>query len=193
MEETWLVVGLGNPGDSYRKTRHNVGFGVVDELASRHAVSLKTKRFRAVLGKGRIGSAPVLLAKPQTYMNRSGDSVGPMAGWHRISTERILVVHDDLDLPVGRLKLKAGGGHGGHNGLRDLKRGLGNGEFLRVRVGIGRPHGPDDAHDHVLTSFRPDEHETVSTMIERAADAAEDILADGIRAAMNVHNTRGES
>ena len=193
MEETWLVVGLGNPGDSYRRTRHNVGFAVLDELASRHQVVLGSKRFRALSGKGRVAGRPVLLAKPQTYMNRSGDSVGVMAGWHRIPAERVLVVHDDLDLPLGRMKLKAGGGHGGHHGLRDLKRGLGSGEFLRVRVGIGRPVGADEAYDHVLTSFRPEEHETVSTMIERAADAAEVILADGVRAAMNVYNTRGES
>ncbi len=192
MDETWLVVGLGNPGESYRKTRHNLGFAVVDELASRHHVELRTKKFKAIFGKGRVAGCPVLLSKPQTYMNRSGQSVGVMAGWHRIPAARVLVVHDDLDLTLGRLKLKAGGGHGGHNGLRDIKVALGSSEFLRVRLGIGRPGGQDDASGHVLSSFRPEERERIEPMIARAADATEAILADGVRAAMNEYNTRGE-
>ncbi|MDP5878266.1 MAG: aminoacyl-tRNA hydrolase, partial [Dehalococcoidia bacterium] len=145
MDETWLVVGLGNPGESYRKTRHNLGFAVVDELASRHRLELRSQKFRSRFGKGRISGRPVLLSKPQTYMNRSGQSVGVMAGWHRIPAERVVVVHDDLDLTLGRMKLKAGGGHGGHNGLRDIRTALGSSEFLRVRLGIGRPDGQDDA------------------------------------------------
>jgi peptidyl-tRNA hydrolase, PTH1 family len=192
MDETWLVVGLGNPGESYRKTRHNLGFAVVDELASRHRLELRTQKFRARFGKGRISGRPVLLSKPQTYMNRSGQSVGVMAGWHRIPAERVVVVHDDLDLTLGRMKLKAGGGHGGHNGLRDIKTALGSSEFLRVRLGIGRPDGQDDASDHVLSSFRPEERELIEPIIGRAADATEAILADGVRTAMNVYNTRGE-
>ena len=115
-----------------------------------------------------------------------------MAGWHRIPAERVVVVHDDLDLTLGRMKLKAGGGHGGHNGLRDIRTALGSSEFLRVRLGIGRPDGQDDASDHVLSSFRPEERELIEPVIGRAADATEAILADGVRAAMNAYNTRGE-
>ena len=187
-----LVVGLGNPGAGYRKTRHNLGFAVVDELARRHSIDLKTKKFRAVYGYGTIGQRSVLLSKPQTYMNRSGDSVGVMAGWFHIPPEQVLVVHDDLDLDPGRLKLKAGGGHGGHNGLRDIIRALGSHEFLRVRMGIGRPRAQSGSTDHVLSSFHPDEKRDMEAMVERAADAVEMTLGEGIRASMNEYNTRDE-
>ncbi len=188
-----LLVGLGNPGTGYRKTRHNLGFEVVDRLARRHSVDLSRKRFKAVFGKGTISSEQVLLSKPQTYMNRSGDSVGVMAGWHKIAPKQVVVVHDDLDLELGRLRLKAGGGHGGHNGLRDITRALGSADFLRVRMGIGRPGQSDDASGHVLSTFRPEEAEVVEEMLERAADAAEMVLDDGITPAMNRYNTRGAS
>ncbi len=187
-----LVVGLGNPGAGYRNTRHNLGFAVVDELARRHGIDLKTKKFRAVYGSGTIGERSVLLSKPQTYMNRSGDSVGVMAGWFHIPPEQVLVVHDDLDLESGRLKLKAGGGHGGHNGVRDIMRAVGSAEFLRVRMGIGRPRAQSGSTDHVLSSFHPDEKAAVGGMVDRAADAVEMTLGEGIRASMNEYNTRGE-
>lgn len=187
-----LVVGLGNPGAGYRDTRHNLGFAVVDILARRHGIELRTKKFRAQYGSGTIADRPVLLSKPQTYMNRSGDSVGVMAGWFHIPPERVLVVHDDLDLEPGRLKLKAGGGHGGHNGLRDIVRALGSSEFLRVRMGIGRPSAQAGSTDHVLSSFQPEEKTLIEDVVERAADAVEMTLQEGIRASMNQYNTRGE-
>jgi peptidyl-tRNA hydrolase, PTH1 family len=190
MADRKLVVGLGNPGDSYRGTRHNLGFEVVDRLARRHAIAIRTKKFRAVFGNGNIGGTPVLLSKPQTYMNRSGQSVGVMAGWHRIPPASVVVVHDDLDLEVGRLKLKSGGGHGGHNGLRDIQTALGGPDFQRVRIGIGHPEGAVGATDHVLTRFRPDEKEAVERAVARAADAVEMILDQGIEASMNTYNTR---
>ena len=187
-----LVVGLGNPGTGYRNTRHNLGFAVVDTLARRHGIDVKIKKFRALYGNGTIGDRSVLLSKPQTYMNRSGQSVGVMAGWFHIPPEQVLVVHDDLDLEPGRLKLKAGGGHGGHNGVRDITTALGSSEFLRVRMGIGRPGVRNGSTDHVLGSFHPDEKPLMSDMVERAADAVEMTLDQGIKASMNEYNTRGE-
>ncbi len=190
MAERRLIVGLGNPGAAYRGTRHNLGFEVADRLARRHGITLRTKKFRAVYGSGTIGGTPVLLSKPQTYMNRSGQSVGVMAGWHRIPPASVIVVHDDLDLEVGRLKLKSGGGHGGHNGLRDITTALGGPDFQRVRIGIGHPDGRGDTTDHVLTRFRPDEKDDVERVVERATDAVEMILDQGIEASMNTYNTR---
>ncbi len=189
----WLIVGLGNPGAAYRNSRHNLGFEVVGRLAERHRIRLDRKRFKAIFGKGNVGGRPVLLSRPQTYMNRSGQSVGVMAGWHRVPAEQVIVIHDDLDLPLGRIRLKAGGGHGGHNGVRDIAKALGSPEFLRVRMGIGRPDPRADATDHVLSSFRPDEHDAVRRMLDLAADATEAILGDGLDAAMNRYNARAGS
>ena len=183
MDDRHLIVGLGNPGASYCDTRHNLGFAVVDTLARGHDISLDRKKFRAEYGRGTIRGQAVLLSKPQTYMNRSGQSVGVMAGWHRIPPQRVIVIHDDLDLDVGRLKLKSGGGHGGHNGLRDIQTALGSPEFQRVRMGIGR--SVQTATDHVLSRFHPDEREAVEQMVERASSAVESIRLDGIDKAMN--------
>jgi len=187
-----LVVGLGNPGARYRETRHNLGFQVADELARRHGIELGLKRFKALYGKGSIAHTSVLLSKPQTYMNRSGQSVGVMAGWHKIDPEDVIVIHDELDLELARIKVKIGGGHGGHNGIRDTRTALGSPEFVRVRIGIGRPDGPIDPADWVLQKFRPEEKEPARSAVDRAADAVETILAEGVTAAMNRYNTRGE-
>jgi len=186
-------VGLGNPGDGYRDTRHNLGFTVVDLLAQRHGIALRSRKFKARFGAGEVCGRKVLLSKPQTYMNRSGQSVGVMAGWHRIPPERVIVVHDDLDLELGRVKLKSGGGHGGHNGLRDIGTALGDAGFQRVRLGIDRPAGERDSTDHVLSRFRPEERPEVDRMVDRAADAVESILSRGIEPSMNEYNTRGGS
>lgn len=188
----FLVVGLGNPGARYRETRHNLGFQVADELARRHGIELGLKRFKAVYGKGSVSHTSVLLAKPQTYMNRSGQSVGVMAGWHKIPPEQIVVIHDDLDLELGRIKLKVAGGHGGHNGVRDVRVAIGDPGFTRVRIGIGRPDGPIDPADWVLHKFRPDEKDEARASIDRAADAVETILDEGVDAAMNRYNTKGD-
>lgn len=187
-----LVVGLGNPGARYRGTRHNLGFQVADELARRHGIELGLKRFKALYGKGSIAHSSVLLSKPQTYMNRSGQSVGVMAGWHKVPADRVIVIHDDLDLDLGRVKLKVGGGHGGHNGIRDVRAALGDPGFARVRIGIGRPDGPEDPAEWVLHKFRPDEQDAARASVDRASDAVEAILAEGIEAAMNRFNTKGE-
>jgi PTH1 family peptidyl-tRNA hydrolase len=183
----WLVVGLGNPGAEYARTRHNLGFRVVDELARRHGLGFRRTRYRAQEAGGAVGRAAVRLLKPQTYMNDSGFAVNRAAQFHRIPLERILVVHDDIDLPLGRLRLREGGSSGGNNGVKSVISHLRSPAFHRLKIGVGRPH-PDDAIDHVLSGFRPDEATVIEPALERAADAVELLLADGPTAAMNRFN-----
>jgi peptidyl-tRNA hydrolase, PTH1 family len=186
-----LVVGLGNPGREYAKNRHNLGFLVVELLADKTGAEPWRKKFSAEICKTRLGSEDALLLKPQTYMNLSGDSVQPCAAFHKIETAEILVVHDELDLPLGTVRLKLGGGHAGHNGLRSLIGRLGP-DFRRIRVGVGRPAADfrGDPADWVLTDFRPDEREIARQSVETAAEAVLDIAARGWQAAMNTRNTR---
>jgi len=184
-----LVVGLGNPGTRYERTRHNVGFDVVTALASRAGVDLKEKRFNARIGKGQLALKPVWLAQPQTWMNRSGDCVGPMAGYFKVPAEQVVVIHDELDLAFGVVKVKLGGGHGGHNGLRDIGSKLGNkAEYVRVRVGIGRPEGRMDPADWVLARWKPAQVKDLPWVVDRAADAVESVVRDGATEAMNRWN-----
>lgn len=184
----WLIVGLGNPVDEYRGTRHNVGFEVADELCERAATRFSEKKFKARVARGRLQGADCVLIEPQTYMNLSGESVGPAAGFYKVPTAEIIVVHDDLDLEVGRLKLKQGGGHGGHNGLRSLIEHLPDPSFLRVRVGIGRPPPKWDSADYVLGRFSKGDRELIDGAVKEAANAVETIIKDGLRRAMNVYN-----
>lgn len=181
----FLLVGLGNPGARYERTRHNVGFDVVELLADLHGIRIADKRFRARLGSGRIGEHKVWCVLPQTFMNVSGDSVGPMRGFYKVGLDEIVVVHDDLDLPFGAVKVKQGGGHGGHNGLRDLVKKLGGNGFVRVRVGVGRPEGPMGPADWVLARWTPEQGKEVPQILERAADAVEAVLELGTKEAMN--------
>jgi PTH1 family peptidyl-tRNA hydrolase len=184
----WLIVGLGNPGDEYKGTRHNVGFDVAEMLADRAGVALSDKKFKARLARARLAGQDVVLMKPGAFMNLSGESVGPAAGFFKVETQGIVVIHDDLDLEVGRLKLKQGGGHGGHNGLRSLMEHLPDPGFIRVRFGIGRPPPQWDPADYVLSRFKPAEREEVEAAKKEAADAVEAIIRDGLRLAMNVYN-----
>jgi PTH1 family peptidyl-tRNA hydrolase len=183
-----LVVGLGNPGNEYDGTRHNIGFEVAEELARRGGIRMGEKKFKAVLGKGTLAGESVVIMEPQTYMNLSGESVGPAAGFFKVAPEEIVVIHDDLDIECGRMKLKQGGGHGGHNGLRSLVRHLPSAEFVRVRVGIGRPPPRWDAADYVLSRFTGGERPAMDDAVTEAADAVEAIFRDGIRRAMNEFN-----
>jgi len=186
-----LVVGLGNPGADYQHTRHNVGADVIALLADRHGGSLKRSKERALVAEVRVGDHRVVLALPQTYMNLSGESVGLLVKRHGITdAERVVVVHDELDLPLGRVKVKRGGGLAGHNGLRSIKAHLHTDEFLRVRIGIGKPPTKEQGVDHVLRRPSKSERVELEIAVQEAADAVEAILADGVDAAMNRYNTR---
>ncbi len=186
-----LVLGLGNPGRRYARTRHNVGFHVVEELARRHGIPLDRERHRARFGTGRIGNAPVMLAEPQTFMNLCGEAVRPLLKYHALVPEEMIVVHDEADLPPGTVRVKQGGGLAGHNGLRSLVQHLGTGEFLRVRVGIGRPpEGSPAMADWVLMPPAPEDAAALAAGVDTAAEAVEEILAEGVEAAMRRFNRR---
>ncbi len=187
-----LIVGLGNPGARYRLTRHNLGFMVLDLLAERWRIAVGGRRHEAELGSGEIAETRVVLAKPQTFMNASGESVAKVRRLHRLEPRDILVVCDDLDLPLGRVRLRGEGGAGGHNGLASLISVLGKG-FPRLRIGIGRPLGGADPVDFVLEPFTASERPTVHTAIERAADGVESWLREGLESAMNTLNRRDMS
>jgi PTH1 family peptidyl-tRNA hydrolase len=176
-----LIVGLGNPGRSYSKHRHNVGFRVVDLLGERHGISIDKRSFGALVGTGSIHGQEVLLAKPQTFMNLSGDAVAPLVGYYKLEPEHLIVVHDDIDLDLGVLKIVKGAGDGGHNGVRSIIGALGSKEFYRVRVGIGRsPPGVDPA-DYVLAPFdERGEAGDAASSIERAGEAVETLIKEGL-------------
>lgn len=182
-----LVVGLGNPGADYAAHRHNVGFMVVDELSRRTGDPLAQRKFKGRFATTQVAGRPAVLLQPETWMNLSGRSVAGAAQFYGTDVGDVVVVHDELDLPFGRVKVKEGGGHGGHNGLRSIFQDSGMREFLRVRVGIGRPVR-GDAADHVLTPFRKAELSELPFLIDRAADAVEALLRDGFAAAANQIN-----
>jgi len=191
----WLVVGLGNPGPSYARHRHNVGFLVADELARRTGARFTVpKGMRAELAEARIGppgpdSIPMLVAKPRTYMNESGQAVVKLARFYRLEPDRVIAIHDELDLDPGRLRVKFGGGDNGHNGLRSLRASLGTGDFFRVRVGIGRPPGRQDPAAFVLSPFPGSARAEVEIEVNRAADAVESLLTDGLELTQSRFNS----
>lgn len=186
MAEPLLVVGLGNPGDNYARTRHNVGFMVADVLAARLGSTFKAhKRSGAEIVTGRLAGRSVVVAKPRCYMNESGRQVGPLAKFYSAAPADLVVVHDDLDLDFGRIRLKMGGGEGGHNGLRSIAAALGSKDFHRVRIGIGRPPGRKDPAAFVLEPFNAGERAEVPTICEQAADAAELLIELGLEPAQN--------
>src|SRR3954452_14072684 len=187
-DHPWLVVGLGNPGPSYAGNRHNAGAMVADVLADRVGGRFKSHRARADVVETRLAGQRVVLAKPRSYMNESGGPIVALRDFFKLPVEGIVAVHDELDLPYGVLRLKLGGGDNGHNGLKSLRRSLGSGEFYRVRVGIGRPPGRQDPADWVLRDFSPVERKELGLHVERAADAVEALLADGLAAAQNTYN-----
>lgn len=183
--ERWLVAGLGNPGPQYAGNRHNCGFMTADVLAERMGARFARERSRALVAVGRLAGCPVTLAKPLSFMNLSGGPVAAVRSYYKIPTERIVVVHDELDLPFGVLRLKQGGGDGGHNGLRSVTAALGTRDYLRVRIGIGRPPGRMDPADYVLHDFSPAERKVLPDVLERSADAVESLLERGLAAAQN--------
>jgi len=187
-----LIVGLGNPGRRYQGTRHNIGARVIDTLARRHHVALREEGW-ADVGALTLDGARVLLARPQTYVNVSGTAVADLRRRHRLPLENLLVAFDDLDLPVGQIRLRAKGGHGGHNGMRSIIEALGSEEFARLRVGIARPPEGVDPADYVLSRFSKEEQAQLDEAVERAADAVEAFVRRGIEAAMSAFNLRVSS
>lgn len=184
---THLLVGLGNPGSNYARNRHNVGFMVLDRFADRFGMSVSTNKFSGFYDSGLVSGEKVHLLEPQTYMNLSGKSVVAASQFFDIPVENWIVVHDEIDLPLGTIKIKIGGGHGGHNGLRDIIAKSGTKDFIRLRIGVDRPkHG--DVADYVLSNFRQDEVDVVDEMLEIAADALEAVIKDGPEAAQNKFN-----
>ena len=185
MAEPWLVVGLGNPGPGYAATRHNAGFMVADLLAERMGGRFKSHKGGAEVLEGRIAGQRVVLAKPKSFMNLSGGPTAAAQNFFKVPLEQLVVVHDELDIDYGLLRLKRGGGDGGHNGLKSITKSLGSKEYLRVRFGIGRPPGRQDPADYVLKAFSSTEAKELPLNVDRAADAVEALLTGSLEAAQN--------
>ena len=185
-----VVVGLGNPGKEYERDRHNIGFMVVDAFARKHGFEFRRRKFRSALAEGRFGSGKLLLSKPLTFMNLSGEAVAPLAAFYKLPSESLLVVADDLDIPLGEIRLRPKGGSGGHNGLKSIIEHLGTREFPRLRIGIGRPPAGVDPADYVLQPFSPEEVPVVDLVVERAVEAIETWILRGIETAMNEFNRK---
>jgi PTH1 family peptidyl-tRNA hydrolase len=187
--DRFLIVGLGNPGREYRLNRHNAGFILLDRLVEKHRLMGFSKRQgKALITTGTIGGAPVVLAKPQTFMNLSGESVGPLVRFYDLPLERLLVCLDDIDLPLGTLRLRPDGGSAGQNGLQSIIQNLGTEAFPRLRMGVGRPSGSKAAAGYVLRDFRGEDLELFNVVLDRAADAVETFVRDGLVTAMNRFN-----
>ena len=186
----WLIAGLGNPGGQYDRSGHNIGFRVVDRLAEKSGAVLDRRRFKGVLGEAKIGSEPAILIKPQTYYNLSGECIAAVLGYYKIPPERLIVVHDEIDLEPRQLRLKRGGGDAGNRGVRSIAATLGTPEFVRVRVGIGRPAAGREAKDHVLHAMSREELDAFEASIERAAEAVSAVITEGLERAMNLYNQR---
>jgi len=190
MAQTWLIVGLGNPGPRYELTRHNVGQLVVDELAARRGETFRAHKANARVVETWLspGTAKLILAKPNTFMNVSGGPVAGLAKFYGVDADHVVVIHDELDIPFDTIKLKTGGGHGGHNGVRDVAKALDSADFARVRVGIGRPSGRQDAADWVLDPFGATERKNLPILLGDAADAVEQLVGEGLLAAQQKHH-----
>lgn len=184
-----LIVGLGNPGEEYRLTRHNIGFMVVDRLAQRHRILVQKRRFGAVFGFGRMNERSVILAKPMTFMNMSGSAVKKLTNYFNLNTQDLLVIHDDIDLVFGKIKIKQKGGDGGHNGLKSLIAALDSGVFARVRIGIGRPDKLD-VKEYVLSRFDSRQEPVLDEVITIAQDAVETIVLKGLTEGMNRYSRK---
>lgn len=188
-----LVVGLGNPGSEYASTKHNLGYLAVDEIGKRAGIDLTRKKFHGLYGEGTFHRDKLILLKPETYMNRSGESVSSAVNFYHIPPENIIVVHDELDLPSGTVRIKPGGGSAGHKGVASIIERLGNGDFARIRIGIGKPKQKSGTVSHVLSKFSKEENEIVNESVLKAADAVLEVIEHGLRKAMNKYNVRAES
>jgi peptidyl-tRNA hydrolase, PTH1 family len=193
--EPWLVVGLGNPGPAYAAHRHNIGYVVVDELARRLGIRFSAPRgMRAEVAEGRLGpigpdAVRVILAKSRTFMNETGGAVAGRLNYFKITPSRLVVVHDELDIDLGQLRSKVGGGDNGHNGLKSIRKSLGTGDFYRVRFGVGRPPGRQDPADFLLSNFSASERDSLAVEVERAADAVESLVTVGLDRTQSAYNS----
>jgi PTH1 family peptidyl-tRNA hydrolase len=186
-----LIVGLGNPGREYAMTRHNVGFMVIDRLAHKLGLAVEKKKFKALVGQGQLGREKVLLAKPQTFMNLSGEAVSSLLHWYKLETSDLLVVLDDMDLPPGKLRIRPEGGSGGHKGMESIIRELGSESFPRLRLGVGKPETPDfDGADYVLSTLAGDDLKAFEEAVDTAVGAICCIVDEGLEAAMNIYNRK---
>ena len=200
----WVVAGLGNPGEQYSRSRHNAGFMTVDRIAKAKGVELSRRRFKGVTAEVTLAGQPAILVKPQTFYNLSGECVSDLLGYFKIASDRLIVLHDELDLEAGRLRIKQGGGDAGNRGVRSIAESLGTTNFIRVRIGIGRPPGftneieiepgrqpkTEENKDYLLRPMTAAERQTLAPLLDRAASAVEAIAADGLEAAMNRYNQR---
>ncbi len=191
--DTRIIIGLGNPGEEYARNRHNLGFMCIRDLARRHGIRLDRKQGQARTGEGKIAGVDVVLARPQTFVNRSGQAVAHLMRRYRATRERLIVIHDEMDLPAGKMRIRQGGSSAGHRGIISIVDATGGRDFVRIRVGVGRPEEEADRKgdgviDHVLGDLTPEEQATFDNVIPRVSDAVERILAEGVTAAMNEFN-----
>ena len=189
----YLIIGLGNPGSRYQFTRHNIGFMVLEKIAARWEVDLKQKSFDALWNRGKIAGTDVLLAMPQTFMNLSGNAVRKLLAYFKVDVNHLIVIHDDLDLPFGSVRLKTGGGDAGHKGLNSIMTCLGSVDFMRVRMGIGKPADRTPVEDYVLHRFNPDESALLQQVIQSASEATADIVTSGMQQAMAKYHTKNKN
>jgi PTH1 family peptidyl-tRNA hydrolase len=188
----FLIAGLGNPGKEYENTRHNVGFLTVDKIAENVGVKISKKGFQSLYNLGEFENNKVLLLKPQTYMNNSGNALREAKDFYKIDMDKIIVVHDEMDLPLGRIKLKKDGGSAGHNGIKSIIANIGSDDFSRVRIGVGKPYDKNNVIKHVLSVFSKEERQKLPEVIESARDCVFEIIISGIEKAMNKFNIRAE-
>jgi PTH1 family peptidyl-tRNA hydrolase len=184
-----LIVGLGNPGRRYRLSRHNLGFRAIDHIAEGSLIKIKEKKFRALIGDGMILDEKVILAKPQTFMNLSGEAVGALKGFFRINLMELILIHDDVDLDFGKIRIKQKGGDGGHLGLRSVIESVGDDRFLRIRLGIGRPTPGEEATEYVLSNFTDEQEKALPQFLDIAEKAVKSLIGFGVQKAMSEFNS----
>ncbi|WP_349409067.1 aminoacyl-tRNA hydrolase [Pseudalkalibacillus sp. SCS-8] len=187
-EDMKVIAGLGNPGNKYEETRHNVGFKVIDQLSDSLSIPLNKQKFNGLFGIGEVNGHKICLLKPLTYMNRSGDSIIPLMNYYKVKQDDLLVIYDDLDLAPGKLRLREKGSAGGHNGMKSIIQHLGNQDFKRIRIGIGRPEHGEPVHEYVLKSFRPDQKQAIEESLQRSAEACENWIDTPFLQVMNRYN-----
>ncbi|CAN2042819.1 peptidyl-tRNA hydrolase [Candidatus Magnetomoraceae bacterium gMMP-15] len=190
VDKLYLIAGLGNPGKAYETTRHNLGFMVVDRLSKKRNIIFDKTKFSSRFGRGNLNNIPVILAKPMNFMNLSGPPLQGLARFFKIKLKNILVIHDDMDIAFGKIKIKKKGGHGGHNGVRSIMNAFGNGDFVRLRIGIGHPDSVSNMTDHVLGSFNAQEKNLLDKIVNTSCDAIKTILLNGVSKSMNCFNNK---